>query len=102
MGFKIVECYDPVTLTKGRNFTPGKFAPPPPSPPVKKANLFSSAVTPTNIALFQATFNLRRPRRASFADIATIFIGTTFKDSNKVKRNRNYALKCNLYLYFLI
>ena len=25
-----------------------------------------------------------------------------FKDPNKVKRIRNYALKCNLYLYFLI
>ena len=34
MGFQIVECYDPVTLTKGRNFIPGKFAPPPPPPPL--------------------------------------------------------------------
>ena len=49
------------------------------------------------------TFILRS-RVANFADIkiATIFIRTTFKDSSKVKRNRNYALKCNLYLYFLI
>ena len=58
----------------------------------------------TSWPLFQATFNLRRPRVANFADIkiANIFIGTTFKDSDKVQRNRNYALKCNLYLYLLI
>ena len=57
------------------------------------------------ITLIQVTFNLRRPRVANFAGIskiATIFIRMTFKDSNKVERNRNYALKCNLYLYFLI
>ena len=56
-------------------------------------------------SLFQATISLRRPRVANFADnikIATIFMETTFEDSNKVKRNRNYALKCNLYLHFLI
>ena len=54
---------------------------------------------------FQVTFTLRRPRVANFADIikiATIFIRTTFKDSNKIKRNRNYALKCNLHMYFSI
>ena len=42
---------------------------------------------------------------AEFADInkiLTMFIKTTFKDSNKVKIIRNYVLKCNLYLYFLI
>ena len=53
----------------------------------------------------QVTFILRKPRLANFADIikiATIFIRTTFKDSNKVKRIRNYALKYNLFLYFLI
>ena len=53
----------------------------------------------------QATFILRKLRLANFPDIikiATIFFRTTFKDSNKVKRNRNYALKCNLFLYFLI
>ena len=41
----------------------------------------------------------------NFADIikfATIFIKTTYKDSKKVKRFRNYLLKCSLYLYFLI
>ena len=40
-----------------------------------------------------------------FADIIKIWImsvKTTFKDSNKVKRTRNYVLKCNLCLYFLI
>ena len=31
-----------------------------------------------------------------------MFIKTTFKDLKKVKRIRNYALKRNLYLYFLI
>ena len=39
------------------------------------------------------------PRVANFADIiktATMFIKTTFKDSEKVKRIRNYVLKCNL------
>ena len=34
--------------------------------------------------------------------IATIFIKTTFKDSKKVKRIKNYVLKNNLYLHFLI
>ena len=45
------------------------------------------------------------PRVAKFADmikIASIFIKTTFKDSKKVKGKRNYALKCNLYLDFVI
>ena len=44
-------------------------------------------------------------RVVNFADIikiATMFIKTTFKDSKKVKRIRNYVLKCNLYLYFFI
>ena len=31
-----------------------------------------------------------------------MFIKTTFKDSKKVKRTRNYVLKYNQYLYFLI
>ena len=31
-----------------------------------------------------------------------MFIKTIFKDSGKVKRIKNYLLKCNLYLYFLI
>ena len=48
---------------------------------------------------------LGRPREANFADIikiATMFIKTTSKDSEKYKRIRNYVLKCNLYLYFLL
>ena len=46
---------------------------------------------------------LRRSRVANFADIikiASLFIKTTFKDSKKVKRVRNYVLKCNIYPYF--
>ena len=61
---------------------------------------------------------LKRPRGAIFADIIkvitmfnktvfadiikviTMFNKTVLKDSKKVKRN--YALKCNLYVYFLI
>ena len=42
---------------------------------------------------------LRKSRVANFADIIKIqimFIKSTFKDSNKVKRNRNYVLKCSL------
>ena len=31
-----------------------------------------------------------------------MFIKTTFKGSRKVKRIRNYVLKFNLYLFFLI
>ena len=56
----------------------------------------------TSQPLFQNTFILRRPRVVNFADIikiATMFIKATFKDSKKVKRIRNYALKCNLYLF---
>ena len=47
---------------------------------------------------------LRKPRVVNFADfikIAIMFIKITFKDSKKVKQNRKYILKCNLYLYFL-
>ena len=50
-------------------------------------------------------FILRRPGVAIFADIVkimTMFIKNIFKDSRKVKRIRNNALKCNLYLYFLV
>ena len=48
---------------------------------------------------------IRRPRIANFVDsikIVTTFIKTTFNDSKKVKIIRNYVLKCNLYLYFLM
>ena len=42
---------------------------------------------------------------ASFADIIKIvsmFIKTTYKNSKKKFKNRNYVLECNLHLYFLI
>ena len=55
--------------------------------------------------LFQNTLTLRRPRVATFTDIikvATIVIKITSKDSEKVEIIRNYVLKCNLYLHFLI
>ena len=58
-----------------------------------------------NKLYFKMFFVFRKLRVANFANIikiATIIIKTTFKDSNKVKRIRNYALKCNLYLFFLI
>ena len=32
----------------------------------------------------------------------TMFIKKTLRNFKKVERTRNYALKCNLYLYFLI
>ena len=38
----------------------------------------------------------------NYNKIITIFIITIFKDSWKVKINRDYVSKCNLYLYFLI
>ena len=44
------------------------------------------------------------PRTANFADIIKTgvqFIKTTFRDSKKVKRIRNYVLKCNLIPVFL-
>ena len=50
--------------------------------------------------LFQNTFILIKPRVTNFVDIIKIairFIKTTFKGSHKVKRIRNYVLKCNLY-----
>ena len=57
------------------------------------------------ITFIQNTLILIRPRAANFADIIKIgimFIKTTFRNSNKIKRIRNYVSKCNLYLYFLI
>ena len=45
------------------------------------------------------------PGVAIFADIIkilTMFIITIYKDSRKVKINRNYVSKYNLYLYFVI
>ena len=55
--------------------------------------------------LSQNIFILRRPRVANFTGnirIATMFVKTIFKASDKIKRIRNYVLKYNLYLYFLI
>ena len=57
------------------------------------------------ITFIQSTYVLRRPRAANFPGIikiATIFNKTGFKDSKQVKRIRNCALKCNLYLYSLL
>ena len=48
---------------------------------------------------------LGRLRLANIADIKipTMVTKTTSKDSKKkVKRIRNYVVKCNVYLYFLI
>ena len=50
-------------------------------------------------------FTLRRCRVANMVDIIKVvnmFIKVTFQDSKKIKIIRNYALKRNLYLYFLI
>ena len=55
--------------------------------------------------LFRNTVILRRPGVALFVDIIKIvtrFIKQIYKDLRKAKRIRNYVLKCNLYLYFLI
>ena len=57
------------------------------------------------ITFISKYFIFRRPRLANFADIIKItimFIKTIFKDSKNVKGIRNYALKFNLYLYFLL
>ena len=59
----------------------------------------------TSQHLFQKTFILRRPGVAILDDIikiVTMFIKAIFKISRKVKRIRNYASNCTLYLYFLI
>ena len=50
-------------------------------------------------------FTLRRCRVANMVDIIKVvnmFIKVTFQDSKKIKIIRNYILKRNLYLYFLI
>ena len=57
------------------------------------------------ISKYQNMIILRRARVAIFADIikiVTTFIKKVFKDSKKVKRIKNCASKCNVYLYFLI
>ena len=58
-----------------------------------------------NWPFIQSIFISRRLRVANLTDIikiAIISIKTTFKASSKVKKIRNYLLKCNLYRYFLI
>ena len=61
--------------------------------------------TVTSKPLFQNTFILRRPRVADFAytiETETMSMKTILSDSKRVKRFRNYALKCNRYMYLLI
>ena len=65
----------------------------------------SSTEIMTSWPLFQNTVILRGPGLAIFADIIkniTRIVKQIFKDSIKAKRIRNYVLKYNLYLYFLI
>ena len=57
------------------------------------------------INLFQTIFALKRSRGPIFADIMKIvtkFLKKISEDSKKVKRNRKYVSRCNLYQYFLI
>ena len=59
----------------------------------------------TSQLLFQNTLILRRPRVVNFTDVIKIkikFMKTTYKDSKKVKRIKNYIIKCNIYLHFLM
>ena len=65
----------------------------------------SSTEFMTSYTLFQNTVILRRPGVAIFVGIMKIitrFTKQIFRDSRKAKKIRNYVLKCNLYLYFLI
>ena len=57
------------------------------------------------ITFFQNTFILGRSGVAIFVDIIkvlTIFFITIYKDSRKVKIDRNHVTKYNRYMYFLI
>ena len=57
------------------------------------------------ITIISESLYFKKPKVTNFPDIikiATMFIKATLKDSKKVKRIRNYDLKFNLYLYFLI
>ena len=57
------------------------------------------------ITFFQNTFILGRSGVAIFVDIIkilTMFFITIYKDSGKVKINRNHVTKYNRYMYFLI
>ena len=56
------------------------------------------------ITIISKTLILRRPVVLIFADITKIvamFIKTITKDSRKVKKNRNYISKSNLYVDLL-
>ena len=56
-----------------------------------------------NIITFIFEITLRsRSQFGNIIKIATIFIKTTIKNLKEVKIMRNYVLKSNLYLYFLI
>ena len=55
--------------------------------------------------LFQNSFILKKPEVANFADIIKItgtFIKPTLKNPTELKIIKNYELKRNLHLYFLI
>ena len=57
------------------------------------------------ILLVKSSTEVIRPEITIFADIIktiTRYIKQILKDSIKTKGIRNYKLKCNLYLYFLI
>ena len=59
----------------------------------------------TSKSFFHNLVILRRPRVANFDDIINITTTSNeaaFKDLKQVKIIRNYKLKCNLYLHFLI
>ena len=72
--------------------------PPPPNPQKKRPPASFSAVTPTNEGIWPQNF---LTYRFNFFTINFKAIGQPLKTQN-VERNRNYALKCNPYLYFLI
>ena len=52
--------------------------------------------------LLLTLFSMGGGERKAIIETATRVIKLTIKASNKVKRIKNYLLKCNLYLYFLI
>ena len=72
----------------------------------KNSLVTSLAEFMTSYRFFQYVFTFRRPRVVNFADIikvASILIKKSYKNSKKlVKKIKNYGLKFNLYLYFLI
>ena len=55
--------------------------------------------------IWKYLYHVWRLRVSNFADIvkiASTVIKKTLKDSEKLKSIRDYVLKCNLYLHFLI